>query len=151
MGFAWASKVLTRGVDPYRMSQWGVLIGLPAFVLVMASAHWQSNLLLSAGVFLIGLGGGLFGHGTLTASMHLAPPEQSGLALGAWGAVQASAAGLAVALGGVIRDVVGASHGLNFGYQMVYGIEMLLLLMTWISLRPLLDSKSTQGNIGTYS
>ena len=32
-------------------------------------------------------------------------PEQAGLALGAWGAVQASAAGIAVALGGIIRDV----------------------------------------------
>ena len=151
MGFAWASKVLTQGVDPYRMSQWGVLVGMPAFVLVMASAHWQSDVLLSAGVFLIGLGGGLFGHGTLTASMHLAPKEQSGLALGAWGAVQASAAGLAVAFGGVIRDVVGASQGVNFGYQTVYGIEMLLLLVTWISLRPLLDSTSTEGNIGIHS
>jgi BCD family chlorophyll transporter-like MFS transporter len=32
--------------------------------------------------------------------------RQSGLALGAWGAVQATAAGLAIALGGFIRDGV---------------------------------------------
>jgi BCD family chlorophyll transporter-like MFS transporter len=38
--------------------------------------------------------------------MHLAPKDQSGLALGAWGAVQATAGGLAMALGGIARDVV---------------------------------------------
>ena len=49
------------------------------------------------GVGLIGFGGGLFAHGTLTASMALARPEDRGLALGAWGAAQATAAGLAIA------------------------------------------------------
>ena len=34
--------------------------------------------------------------------------EEAGLALGTWGAVQASAAGLAVALGGVLRDAIHA-------------------------------------------
>jgi len=47
-----------------------------------------------------------FGHGTLTATMRAAPKEQVGLALGTWGAVQATAAGLAVAIGGVMRDVI---------------------------------------------
>ena len=40
--------------------------------------------------------------------MNRAPKEQTGLALGAWGAVQATAAGVAVALGGVLRDIVAA-------------------------------------------
>jgi hypothetical protein len=56
-------------------------------------------------------GAGLFGHGTLTATMRSAPREQVGLALGAWGAVQATAAGIAVALGGIIRDLVTAMPG----------------------------------------
>ena len=55
---------------------------------------------------LIGFGGGLFSVGTLTAAMDLETGGQSGLALGAWGAVQATAAGLAIALGGALRDVV---------------------------------------------
>ena len=39
--------------------------------------------------------------------------DNSGLALGAWGAVQATATGIGIALGGFIRDVVGAlaAHG----------------------------------------
>jgi BCD family chlorophyll transporter-like MFS transporter len=151
IGFAWASRVLTQGVNPYRMSLWGVIIGLPAFACVMASAWWQSDLLLSVGVFLIGLGGGLFSHGTLTASMNLAPKEQSGLALGAWGAVQASAAGLAVAMGGVLRDVLETSMGVGVGYLTVYGVELILLLCTWVILRPLLQSRRAQGNIDSLS
>jgi BCD family chlorophyll transporter-like MFS transporter len=151
MGFAWASRVLSKGVDPYRMSLWGVIIGLPAFACVMGSAWWQWDVLLSVGVFLIGLGGGLFSHGTLTASMNLAPKEQSGLALGAWGAVQASAAGLAVAMGGVLRDVLETSMGVGVGYLTVYAVEVILLLCTWVILRPLLQPQRAQGNIDSLS
>jgi BCD family chlorophyll transporter-like MFS transporter len=67
--------------------------------------------LFVAGTWLAGLGAGLFGHGTLTATMRSAPREQVGLALGAWGAVQATAAGIAVALGGIIRDLITALPG----------------------------------------
>ena len=118
---------------------------------LMGSAWWQWDVLLSLGVFLIGLGGGLFSHGTLTASMNLAPKEQSGLALGAWGAVQASAAGMAVAMGGVLRDVLETGFGTGVGYLTVYGVEVILLLCTWVILRPLLKSQRAQGNIDSLS
>ena len=90
----------------YRMAAYGALVGLPAFAAVIFAAPLDSAVLFGIGTTLIGFGAGLFGHGTLTATMGLAPSEQTGLALGAWGAVQASAAGIAIALGGVIRDVV---------------------------------------------
>jgi BCD family chlorophyll transporter-like MFS transporter len=84
----------------------GAVIGIPAFGLVLASALILSAPLLVAATLLAGFGAGLFGHGTLTATMRAAPREQIGLSLGAWGAVQATAAGLAIATGGVIRDLV---------------------------------------------
>ncbi|MFM8665901.1 MAG: PucC family protein, partial [Betaproteobacteria bacterium] len=68
------------------------------------------------------------------------PAEHTGLALGAWGAVQATAAGLAVALGALGRDAVAAlaSQGLlgssmtnpSIGYGFIYSAEALLLLAT---------------------
>ena len=91
-----ASRVLSRGADPFRMACYGALVGIPAFAAVIIAAPLSSALLFGGGTFLIGFGAGLFGHGTLTATMNLAPPDQTGLALGAWGAVQASAAGLAI-------------------------------------------------------
>ena len=142
-GFAWASRVLSRGADPFRMASYGALIGLPAFSAVILAAPLNSPLLFGLGTMLIGFGAGLFGHGTLTATMNLAPKHQAGLALGAWGAVQASAAGLAIALGGIIRDVVaGAVASTEFGaalaYDAVYSLEILMLLATLITMLPLM-------------
>jgi len=107
---------------------------------VIASAAVQSVPLFVMGAVLIGFGAGVFSHGTLTITMNRAPRDQTGLALGAWGAVQATAAGVAVALGGVLRDIVAAmaardvlgaslSHPAT-GYAFVYGLEVLLLLVT---------------------
>jgi len=140
LGFTWASVVLGRGADPMRMALNGAWLGVPAFAAVILAAPLESVALFSIGVFLIGAGGGLFSHGTLTATMRHAPADQTGLALGAWGAVQATAAGLAVALGALGRDAVaqwvapliGSSSMTNttLGYSFIYSAELLLLLAT---------------------
>lgn len=145
IGFAIASRTIGAGTDPYVTARQGAFTGLPAFGLVMAAAPLQMPALFVAGNFLIGLGAALFAHGTLTASMHRAPREQVGLALGAWGAVQATAAGIGVALSGAIRDIVntieagamGASASAS-GYLTVYGLEIALLLLTLIVVTPLI-------------
>jgi BCD family chlorophyll transporter-like MFS transporter len=106
LGFGLASRWLGRGGRAMDAVCLGAVIGIPAFGLVLASALILSAPLLVAATLLAGFGAGLFGHGTLTATMRAAPREQIGLSLGAWGAVQATAAGLAIATGGVIRDLV---------------------------------------------
>lgn len=143
VGFTLASQILSRGGDPFRMAGAGALIGLPSFFMVIASASTQSPQLFTTGVLLMGLGAGLFGHGTLTATMQSAPADQVGMALGAWGAVQATAAGVGAALGGGLRDA--ASHlrlsetvpAAANGYLTVYGLEVLLLLVTLAAMVPL--------------
>ncbi len=153
LGFGYASRVLSRGADPYRMIQRGALIGLPAFALVMVAAPLGKPGLFLMGNFLIGFGGALFGHGTLTATMNQAPKHQAGLALGAWGAVQATGAGLAMALSGTIRDLVNAAlgeatqgpwgvAGAASGYMAVYGLEIALLLVTIAAAVPLIRRAS---------
>jgi BCD family chlorophyll transporter-like MFS transporter len=149
LGFAWASRVLRRGFDPWRMAAYGASVGVPAFAAVIASSPLGSTLLFGAGTALIGFGAGLFGHGTLTATMNLAPKRHVGLALGAWGAVQASAAGLAIALGGIIRDVAASllgSHaaGAALAYDVVYAIEIAMLVATCLAMLPLLNRSRTQ-------
>ena len=145
IGFAWASRVLGRGGDPWRMAAAGALVGLPAFAAVIASAPLAAPSLFVVGTFLIGLGGGLFGHGTLTSTMQMAPPEQVGLALGAWGAVQATAGGLAMGLGGILRDVIASPWGSLAGYEAVYVIELLMLLGTLALMAPLLRPPSNDS------
>jgi len=153
IGFALASRILGNGGDPYRMVLNGALVGLPAFALVILSAPLQIPSLFLLGNFLIGFGAALFGHGTLTATMNRAPADQAGLALGSWGAVQATAAGIAIASSGVIRDVVNAlvQHdgqlwGIASGYIAVYAIEITLLLITIAAAYPLLRTTPVKGS-----
>jgi len=144
VGFALASRVLSRGADPFRMAALGGLAGIAAFAAVLLAAPLGSPALFVAGSFVIGFGGGLFGHGTLTATMNLAPKEQAGLALGAWGSVQATAAGIGVALGAVTRDAIMASpalagaYGPVAGYSAVFAVEIALLLAAIIVMLPML-------------
>lgn len=153
VGFIFASQILSRGGDPFRMATAGALIGLPAFAMVIASASLQAPQLFTVGVLLIGLGAGLFGHGTLTATMNYAPPEQVGMALGAWGAVQATAAGVGAALGGTLRDVT-RNISLNDdwpaaanGYIFVYSLEVVLLVITLMAMLPLLRKPASRSAI----
>jgi len=146
VGFGLASRVLGRGADPYRMAAQGAMVGVPAFLAIILAAPLDTQMLFALGVLLVGFGGGLFAHGTLTAAMNLAPENQIGLALGAWGAVQATAAGIGVTLGAIVRDVVVgmgwlAVPGLGgpaAGFTVVYALEVALLLATVIAMAPLL-------------
>ncbi len=113
----------------------------------------SSVALFGGGVTLIGFGAGLFAHCTLTAAMGLAGKDQVGLVLGMWGAVQASAAGSAVAIGGLTRDAVGllaaqgalgpALAGPEIGYIVVYAAEIVLLFGTLAALGPLVRFTAT--------
>ncbi len=153
LGFGLASYLLNKGADAMRMAARGALCGAIAFAIVIASATFASVPVFIFGVLLIGLGAGLFGHGTLTATMNYAPDDQAGLALGAWGAVQASAAGVGVAMGGGVRDLANSvAPTMTFGaagaYSIVYSIEIALLLATLVAMLPLLRSKKTNTVVG---
>ncbi len=163
-GFALAAKRLTAGASAYRLAATGLLAGLAAFSAVIFSAPFNSPALFFVGAALIGFGGGLFAVATLTAAMSL-PAEGiagQGLALGAWGAAQATAAGVSIAIGGTLRDVINhaATSGslgeaLNTpatGYSTVYHIEIALIFVTLIALGPLarhvVTSTPNQKGIG---
>jgi BCD family chlorophyll transporter-like MFS transporter len=153
-GFSWASYVLNKNAEPARMASFGAMLGIPAFSAVIYAASSQSVALFACGVVLIGFGAGLFSHGNLTLTMGRADKEQAGLALGAWGAVQASAAGLGVAAGGVLRDTVaamaasgmfGSRHaGAATGYVVVYALEILLLVATVVVMSPLCTGRQAR-------
>ncbi len=152
-GLALAARWLGAGVDSYRLAALGVLGGIVAFSAVIFASPFDSPALFRAGAVLIGFGGGLFAVGTMTAAMALARDGQSGLALGAWGAVQASAAGLAIAFGGAARDVISdlAAQGAfgpaltdpSTGYGFVYYLEIVMLFVTLAAIGPLVRPATT--------
>ncbi|MEM1131156.1 MAG: PucC family protein, partial [Pseudomonadota bacterium] len=140
IGFALASRVLSRGADPVGVAFWGAVAGVPGFAAIVIAAPGSEPALFVAGTLIVGFGAGLFGHGTLTATMRRAPKEQVGLALGAWGAVQATAAGIAIAIGGGLRDVVLATPGGGDAatpYMAVFGLEIVLLILALVAIVPL--------------
>ena len=147
LAFALAARRLGRGSDPYRLGAGGLLAGVFAFSAVVFSAPLDSPLLFRAGSLLIGFGTGLFAVGTLTVAMDVDRGDCSGLALGAWGAVQAAAAGLGIAIGGFARDAVGALATAGAlgealaspvtGYAFVYHLEIALLFSALIAVGPL--------------
>ena len=150
VAFGLAARWLGRGVDPLRLAGLGVVAGLFAFSAVIFAEPTQSATLFRIGVLMIGFGGGLFAVGTLTAAMALDTDGFKGLALGAWGGVQATCAGLAIAAGGGLRDAVSslASSGAlgdvlahpGTGYAVVYHVELLMLFFTLIAIGPLVRS-----------
>jgi MFS transporter, BCD family, chlorophyll transporter len=152
-GLALAARWLSGGIDPYRLAAIGLLAGVAAFSAVIFAAPLSSILLFRIGAVLIGFGGGLFAVGTMTAAMALARGGLSGLALGAWGAVQASSAGAAIAVGGAMRDIVSdmatrgalgpALAGPATGYGVVYNVEIFLLFITLAVIGPLVRPART--------
>jgi BCD family chlorophyll transporter-like MFS transporter len=108
VGFVLAGRWMAQGQDMHRMAARGLLVGVAAFLMVIFAAPINSTVLFYVGAWSIGLGAGLFAVSTLTAAM--AMPEQGragrGLVLGAWGAAQATASGVSIALGGGLRDWV---------------------------------------------
>jgi BCD family chlorophyll transporter-like MFS transporter len=60
--------------------------------------------------------------------------------------VQATGAGVAVALGGILRDLAAMAGGSAFGYTSVYALEIVLLVLTMLTLRPLLQQNAPVGN-----
>jgi BCD family chlorophyll transporter-like MFS transporter len=137
------------------MASVGLLAGVAAFSIVIFAAPMNSTFLFFFGAGLIGFGGGYFAISTLTAAMTL-PAEGfagRGLALGAWGAAQATAAGLSTLIGGATRDgvnIVALSGNLGealatptTGYSVVYHIEIGLLFVTLIILGRLISQNKS--------
>jgi BCD family chlorophyll transporter-like MFS transporter len=157
--FGLSARALLRGFDPYRLAAYGLIVGVPGFTAIIFAAPLESGWLFRAGVGLIGFGLGLFSVATLTAAMSLDKKKRNGLALGVWGSVQATAAGVAIAIGGVMRDILTElSENQVLGpvlstptntYGVVYHIEILLLFAALAALGPLVrhsPEAHTQGS-----
>jgi MFS transporter, BCD family, chlorophyll transporter len=87
--------------------------------------------------------------------MGLAADGHSGFALGAWGAVQATATGLATLFGGTLRDLFGsvaghlalgaAANSPAAGYDFGYMLEIVLLVAALPAILPLALKPMTGG------
>jgi MFS transporter, BCD family, chlorophyll transporter len=151
-GFALSAYYLKKGVEPPRLASFGALIGIVAFATIILSAPFSMPNVFRVGVLLVGLGSGAYAHAMLVAVMQLAEKVESGLALGAWGAVQATAAGIGVALGGSLRDGIATlaeAGSLGVGlkspyiaYSAIYHLEIIILFASLITLGPIVRRRN---------
>ena len=148
-GFVYASHLILKRHNIFRVAARGLLVGLVAFSCVIFAAPMHSPVLFYAGASLIGFGGGVFAVAMLSAAMELPKIDAAGrgMALGVWGAAQATALGLAIGLGGILKDVFGGlaeagafGAALNTnaaGYGFVYHTEIILIFAALVALGPL--------------
>jgi BCD family chlorophyll transporter-like MFS transporter len=153
--FVMASILLRHGAHPIRLAGAGALVGMVGFVLITASGPLGLTGIFRLGTMVIGFGEGLFGVGTLSTAMALRDPSQHGIALGAWGAVFATAEGSSFAVSGIIKDWV--SHlaaagalGPSFSapttpYSVVYLLELVVLLGAIVALVPLVRRQAAMS------
>jgi BCD family chlorophyll transporter-like MFS transporter len=149
LAMALSARWLERGRDSIRLAALGALVGCAGFLFVIFASPLSAAYLFQTGAMLIGLGEGLFAIGTLAYAMLLPGRNQSesGIVLGAWGAVFATCEGAALLLSGAFKDWLahlGSRGGLGEAlssptvpYSLVYHIEILLLFGTLIALGPL--------------
>ena len=150
LAFMLSARWLSGGLHACRLASLGVLLGLPAFAMVIFSGPLEAAWLFRIGVGLIGFSGGLFSVGMLVTAMSLGDARLGGLVVGTWGAVQATSAGAAMALGGALRDgvsVLAMSGALGealvtpiTAYSFVYHLEIYLLFVVLVALGPMLRS-----------
>jgi BCD family chlorophyll transporter-like MFS transporter len=145
LGLFFAARRLDRGGDPSLLAGLGALGGVCGFVLVSLSPMVGGAGLFRVGVAVIGIGSGWFAVGALMAAMGLAQGD-SGLIVGIWGSVQATAAGVGLGVGGGVRDSISAAAtsgalgpglvGPHVGYVAVFMLEMALLFVAIIAIGP---------------
>ncbi|WP_187430972.1 Protein PucC [Roseobacter fucihabitans] len=149
LGFGIASRGLARNGLPARFGIIGAAVGIPGFLAIILSSQGAGIPAFLLGVLATGIGAGLFGHATLTATIRAAPKERIGLALGAWGAVQATAAGLGIALAGIVRDLIvgfqgGGGNVSETPYNVVFTIEIVFLMLAIAVAAPFLKNAKRQ-------
>lgn len=155
IAFGLAARALNKGQQALKLAAAGAVLGVFAFAAVIFAGPLQSPDLFRIGASLIGFGGGFFAVGTLITAMNLEQGPYKGLALGAWGAVQASAAGFAIAAGGVLRDLFSqpmlsgawgeALQNPDMPYSAVYHIEIAMLFVTLALIGPITRSLKSDG------
>ena len=167
LGLALAAQGFNRRINPASFSALALLVGMVGFLQIIFSHPMDLPFLYFLGACFIGFGSGLFAVSTLTMAMCM-PVENiigRGLALGSWGAAQATSAGAAVALGALIKDFIGnlamnGSLGVGLvspaiGYIFVYHLEILLIFITLAVLGPLAQqinriNRSTKDKKGSF-
>ena len=146
LGLALAANKSKKTISSVSNAMTALLLGIVGFSAIIFSSPMQFPFLYYLGTLFIGFGTGLFSVSLLIIARALSSATKlgRGSVLGSWGASQAIGAGVGIAIGGIIRDIVNkmALNGYfgstfennSIGYIFVYHLEILFIFITLIAL-----------------
>lgn len=124
LGMALSGAWLARRVGKKATTGLGSAVTGIGFALLVLASLGGYLPLVRPGIFVTGLGMGMFTVGGLSLMMDLTVKEQVGLFMGAWTLAQALANGLASVGGGILHDAGLALFASEAGaYALVFGVE----------------------------
>lgn len=114
----------------------GAWLGIVALSLIILSSGFGSIDVFYIGVILLGLATGLSTVSNLSLMLDMTIAGKVGLFMGVWGMASAVARLAGNMISGVVRDTVtGMLEDAVLGYSVVFGIEVVLLVVSLIILR----------------
>lgn len=132
---ALAGWLLWRGRSPALPLFLGCVSGALGFLIISYASDVALVGPFRAGVWLIGMGRGMFIVGSLSLIMTITDRGHAGLFLGLWGMSQALAQGFGTIGGGLVRDIALHMTGsVVLGYTTVYAISLIGLLVALLLL-----------------
>lgn len=124
-----AGWLLWRGYSATLPIIMGCAVGALGFLVISYASDATLVGPFRAGVWLIGMGRGLFIVGSVALVMALTDRNHAGLFLGLWGVMQALAQGFGAIGGGLARDIAQQQTGsVVLGYTAVYIASLFLLV-----------------------
>jgi BCD family chlorophyll transporter-like MFS transporter len=126
--------LLETRVDKLKQAKFGGWVGVVAFLLIVFSGFIGNVSLFYLSIVLLGFATGLATVSNLSLMLDMTTPERVGLFVGVWGMANAASRLAGNLIGGVLRDGLTQLSGSTvFAYQVVFSIEMLMILASlWL-------------------
>ena len=127
---------LTKRFGMKRVAASGAVIAATGLALIVTAGAVHEVGLLVPGLAVFGFGSGISTAANLALMLDMTVAGQVGIFIGAWGVADALARFGGTMLSGIVRDVVGYAFGSVYaGYAVVFGIEIVLFVLSLILLR----------------
>ena len=141
--------MLWRGQSAILLIIGGCLVGMIGFLVISIASNATLVTPFRAGVWMIGMGRGMFIVASIALVMSLTDVGHAGLFLGLWGVMQAVAQGFGTIGGGLLRDIVyRLTSDTVSGYTFVYGTSLSFLVISLILVAMFrLDKKLRDGTV----
>lgn len=116
---------LVRWFGKRANANFGAVVAIVAFILIIISGALHNIPFFYASVFLLGLGSGLMTVSNLSFMLDMTAPHNVGLYMGAWGVANFVAQSLGTVGGALLRDIAYRLTGnVSLGYMVVFALEV---------------------------